>query len=82
MTMTTPFPHYIKPDPFSTQVGGDHYKAFAIQPTEFILKNNLDFATGNAIKYLVRKKGGRPQRIEDLEKAKHYIDILIWMASR
>lgn len=56
------------------QVGGDHYK-MAIQPVEFIFKNNLDFLTGNAIKYLCRhrQKNGK----EDLEKAKHYIELLI-----
>ena len=57
------------------QIGGDHYRHFAIQPTEYIMKNNLGFAEGNAIKYITRYKvkGG----IEDLQKAKHYIDLLI-----
>jgi len=26
-----------------TQVGGDHYKQFEIQPVEFITRNNLGF---------------------------------------
>jgi hypothetical protein len=57
------------------QVGGQHYRDFVIQPAEFINKNKLLFAEGNAIKYIVRasKKGGR----EDLLKAKHYIDMII-----
>jgi len=57
------------------QVGGNHYQGFVIQPAEFINKNKLLFAEGNAIKYIVRasKKGGR----EDLLKAKHYIDMII-----
>ena len=57
------------------QVGGSHYKEFVIQPAEFINKNKLLFAEGNAIKYIVRanKKGGK----EDLLKAKHYIDMII-----
>jgi hypothetical protein len=57
------------------QIGGNHYKDFAIQPLEFIHKNGLSFASGNIIKYIVRfeKKNG----IEDLEKAKHYIDFMI-----
>lgn len=58
------------------QVGGSHYKErFEIEPAEFILKNRLDFATGCAIKYLLRHpfKNGK----EDLLKAKHYIDMLI-----
>ena len=57
------------------QVGGDHYKKMLIQPAEFINKNKLLFAEGNAIKYIVRakNKGGK----EDLLKAKHYIDMII-----
>ena len=57
------------------QVGGQNYQDFVIQPAEFINKNKLLFAEGNAIKYIVRasKKGGR----EDLLKAKHYIDMII-----
>lgn len=58
-----------------TQVGGNHYSKYAIQPLEFIVKNGLDFVTGNVIKYVVRykDKGG----LEDLKKARHYLDILI-----
>ena len=61
---------------FDRQVGGSHYQSLAIQPTEFILKNNLDFATGNVIKYVVRRKGDKAKRAEDLQKAIHYIHIL------
>ncbi len=58
-----------------TQIGGDHYKSYPIQPIEFILKNNLGFCEGNVIKYICRHqtKGKK----EDLLKAKHYIDLLI-----
>lgn len=57
------------------QVGGDHYKSKGIQPVEYILANNIGFCEGSAIKYLTRwkDKGG----IEDLKKAKHFIEILI-----
>ena len=60
---------------YDTQVGGDHYKDMKIQPSEFINKNKMQFAEGNAIKYICRhqKKGGK----QDLEKAKHYIDMII-----
>lgn len=61
---------------FDKQVGGSHYKNLAIQPTEFILANKLDFAAGNAVKYICRYPlKGTP--LQDLEKAKHYIEILI-----
>ena len=38
---------------YKKQVGGDHYKSMAIQPSEFINRNNIPFAEGNAIKYYV-----------------------------
>ena len=56
------------------QVGGDHYKKMAIQPAEFINKNKLLFAEGNAIKYICRhsSKGG----IQDIDKAIHYLEMV------
>ena len=60
---------------FDKQVAGNHYRSMAMQPIEFILANNLGFCEGSALKYICRykNKGG----IEDLEKAKHYIEMLI-----
>ena len=60
---------------FDTQIGGDHYQDYAIQPFEFIYQNKLGFAEGCVIKYLLRHKhkGGA----EDLKKAKHYIDLIL-----
>ena len=57
------------------QVAGNHYKKLKIQPIEYIHANNIPFAEGGAIKYLTRwrDKGG----IADLEKAKHFIELLI-----
>jgi hypothetical protein len=62
------------------QIQGNHYKGFAIQPVEFIHANGVPFIEGNCIKYLMRwrDKGG----IKDLEKVKHYIDLLIELESR
>lgn len=60
-----------------TQVGGDHYKQFKIQPIEFTFKNNLNFLQGNVIKYVCRYKHKHGK--EDLLKVKHYIDLLIEM---
>lgn len=62
------------------QVGGSHYKDMAIQPVEFIMQNGIGFMEGNAIKYLSRwrSKGG----IEDLKKARHYLDMLIEFEER
>jgi hypothetical protein len=58
-----------------TQIGGGHYSKFKIQPTEFIYANNVPFIEGNIIKYVMRHKD--KNGIEDLKKAKHYIDLLI-----
>jgi len=60
---------------YKKQVGGSHYKKYKIQPVEFIVKNNIGFVEGNVIKYVLRfkEKGG----VLDLEKAKHYIELLI-----
>jgi hypothetical protein len=62
------------------QVSGGHYKALKIQPIEFLHANNIPFAEGCAIKYLCRwrDKGG----IKDLEKAKHFIELLIELEER
>jgi len=61
--------------PKDKQVGGDHYKVLSIQPSDFIVRNKLGWYEGNAIKYLCRHrlKGGT----EDLEKAKHYIELAL-----
>jgi hypothetical protein len=60
---------------YKKQVGGSHYQSMKIQPSEFINKNNLPFAEGNAIKYLCRhKQKGQKQ---DLEKAIHYCQMAI-----
>ena len=64
----------------NVQVGGDHYKGKAIQPIEYISANNLNFCEGSIVKYITRwrDKGG----VKDLEKIKHYVDLLIEMESK
>ena len=64
----------------SEQVGGDHYAVMKIQPIEFILANELGFCEGNVIKYLCRYK--RKNGLEDLKKARQYLDFLIERESR
>lgn len=57
------------------QEGGNHYKNLRIQPVEYNQANNIPFAEGCVIKYVTRwrDKGG----IEDLKKARHFIDLII-----
>ena len=58
-----------------TQVGGNHYSSLKIQPMRYSMENGLDPCQHTIIKYVTRfrSKGG----IQDLEKAKHVIDLLI-----
>ena len=57
------------------QVGGNHYRNFTIQPAEFINKNGLQFAEGNAIKYICRHKYKNGE--EDVRKAIHYLEMIL-----
>jgi len=63
-----------------TQVGGLHYKNNAIQPVEYIHGNNLGYCEGNIVKYVSRWK--QKNGISDLEKAKHYLEILIELETK
>ena len=67
-------------NPLTVQVGGDHYKSLKIQPVEFIHANHIPYLEGNVIKYVTRWKD--KNGIADLEKAKHYIDLLIELEKR
>lgn len=58
-----------------TQIGGSHYKDMNIQPLEFIMANKLPYCEANIIKYVCRYKS--KNGIQDLNKARHYLDILI-----
>jgi hypothetical protein len=61
-------------NPLSKQIGGDHYKSASIQPIEVIRDWNLNFETGNALKYIARHKlKGEPKK--DIEKAIHYLEM-------
>jgi hypothetical protein len=62
---------------FSIQVGGNHYRDFAIQPAEFLRVNKVPHLEGEIIYRILRhaQKNGR----EDLEKAIHSIQLLIEM---
>ena len=53
----------------------NHYARYTIEPATFIAANKLPFDVGNVVKYVLRfdAKNG----IEDLEKARRYIDMTI-----
>tara|TARA_R100001082_G_C4325626_1_gene143188 strand:- start:110 stop:376 length:267 start_codon:yes stop_codon:yes gene_type:complete len=60
---------------YKKQIGGKHYLKYKIQPSKFVVENKLLYPEGNVIKYVLRHqdKGGK----QDLEKAKHFIDMII-----
>ena len=53
----------------------NHYLKYKVQPSKFVTENKLLYPEGSVIKYVIRHqdKGGK----EDLEKAKHMIDMII-----
>lgn len=54
----------------------EHYNQFSIEVIDFIEDWNLCFNSGNIIKYVTRYKyKGKP--LEDLKKARFYLDRLI-----
>ena len=62
------------------QIGGDHYAKHAIQPWDALQcwlgpDGFKAYLAGNVVKYIARHKdkGG----VQDLEKARHYLDKLI-----
>ena len=61
--------------PYDKQIGGSHYQKFKIQPSKFVIENELLYPEGCVIKYILRHRlKGKKQ---DLEKAKHFIDMII-----
>ena len=57
------------------QHGGSHYQHFKIQPSRFVVENELLFPEGCAIKYICRHrlKGKR----EDILKAIHFLEMIL-----
>jgi hypothetical protein len=63
-----------------TQIAGAHYKSMKIQPVEFIHANSLGFLEGCIIKRICRWRN--KDGIQDLEKIKHEVDLLIELEKR
>ena len=60
---------------YKKQIGGNHYSRFKVQPSKFINDNNLQFAEGNAIKYICRHSAKGKE--EDIKKAIHYLEMIL-----
>jgi hypothetical protein len=50
-----------------------HYTAGGVETIDFIEAKNLNYNLGNAVKYITRA-GLKGDRVEDLQKAKWYIE--------
>jgi hypothetical protein len=57
------------------QIGGDHYTALPIQPIHFSMLNGLNACQHTIVKYVVRKKGGKEGRLQDIDKAIHTLQL-------
>lgn len=58
------------------QIAGDHYKKYGdLQPWDVVIKWNLGYLEGTALKYIARwrDKGG----IDDIKKAIHFLEKLV-----
>lgn len=53
-----------------------HYQGAGIEVIDVIESFNLGFCLGNAVKYILRA-GKKEDFVEDLEKARWYIDRMI-----
>lgn len=63
-------------NPLTVQVGGNHYRHMAIQPIQYIVANDLNFLEGCIVKRISRWRE-KENGVEDLEKIKHEVDLLI-----
>jgi hypothetical protein len=57
------------------QVGGEHYKTGGLEHWDVVLMFGLGYFEGQITKYLFRWQ--RKNGLEDLKKARHYLDKLI-----
>ena len=62
-------------NPYDKQIAGSHYQGFKIQPSKFVIENNMLFPEGCVIKYIGRhqSKGKR----QNIEKAIHYLEMIL-----
>ena len=61
---------------FSTQVGGAHYKEYAIQPYEFFFKNKIPHHKAAIIRRILRYDHPTGKGIEDLNKIAHELELI------
>lgn len=58
-----------------SQVGGDHYRKYQIQPVVFLHRNNIPFIEGEITTHVLRHRDKDGPK--DLYKAIHYLQLLL-----
>ena len=69
----------MNPDDFKPEDPANYHRG-TIQVWDFIADQRLDFFAGNVVKYVCRA-GYKDDKVQDLKKAKAYIDKLIDLCS-
>ena len=57
------------------QHGGSHYQKYKIQPSKFVVENELLYPEGCAIKYIIRHRYNNLN--EDIFNAIHFLEMII-----
>ena len=60
---------------FNKQVDGSHYQKYKYQPVQYIMDLGMNFALGNAVKYLTRIGVDKDKGNIGIDKAIHYVEI-------
>ena len=61
--------------PYDKQIGGSHYQKYKIQPSKFVIDNELSYPDGCPIKYIIRHRDkGKKQ---DILKAIHFLEMIL-----
>ena len=61
----------------SKQIGGSHYKGYEIEPKVFFIKNQIPGHKTCIIERILRYDHPTGKGLEDLEKIKHEVDLII-----
>ena len=61
--------------PYDKQIGEINYQKYKMQPSKFVIENELLYPEGCAIKYIIRHRDkGKKQ---DILKAIHFLEMII-----
>ncbi len=60
-----------------SQVGGNHYKSYKIQPYEFFLAKQIPHHKAAIMRRILRYDHETGKGLEDLQKIKHEVELII-----